>query len=281
MTPHLPPPMSAKYRRQTFQPSCPAGGEFYACDYGSRFVGCCASKPCVNGCDSSLLKPSSFQKEKYADIPGALCPGGSLWYKCAGTTPPFMGCCKTNPCAQNGCPSEDLKAATLVSNPQEGLPYSPIPNPSFAQTTGFLPVSTASLSTVSLSSSYIPSTTATSLPSKSRSPPRMRNIGGMIGCVISGVILVIFIGAVLFLKRRRKADKRPPSAFVHSGIVHSRSVDTSYGLMYILDFSDLAMTMVSPTLPLEADSRPLVTQIDGSTISELESPPTPVHEFPT
>lgn len=243
--------MSTKNRRQTFQPSCPAGGEFYACDYGWRFVGCCTSEPCDNGCDGSHLKPSSFLKEKYADIPGALCPGGSLWYKCAGTTPPFMGCCKSDPCKQNGCPAKDLTAATLASNPPEALPYSPIPNPSLVRSTQSSRVSSTSLVAESLSSLGIPSTNATTLhsgstssnsktriltttslsspgllattvtpiPSGSSSPSsKTRIIGGTIGGIVGGALIVIVIGVLFFLYRRRKASKKPSFALIHSGI---------------------------------------------------------------
>lgn len=70
--------MSVYQRRQIFQPNCPNLSNYYACDFGSRFVGCCQNEPCESGCTD--VQPASFNKERFGDIPGALCPGGSLWY---------------------------------------------------------------------------------------------------------------------------------------------------------------------------------------------------------
>ena len=65
-------------RRHKFHPTCPNHSNYYACDFGSRFVGCCQNEPCESGCTD--VEPASFKKERLADLPGALCPGGSLWY---------------------------------------------------------------------------------------------------------------------------------------------------------------------------------------------------------
>lgn len=66
------------YRRQVFQPTCPNLSDFYACDFGSRFVGCCQNEPCESGCTD--VEPASFNKDRFKDVTGALCPGESLWY---------------------------------------------------------------------------------------------------------------------------------------------------------------------------------------------------------
>ena len=235
MTRDLPPLKSAKNRRQTFPPSNPAGGGFHACDYGSRFMDCCAFESRVKACDTSILKPASFLKKEYADIPGALCPRGSLWYKCPGTTPLFVGCCRTNPCLQNGCPSKDLMAATLVSSSQKAWPYISTLNPRFAQYTRSLPVPSALLPTRSLSSPNLPTTTGTTQPSGSESPNyqtriKVDTIGGAIGGVVGGVLVGIFIGTIFLVHRYRKASKRPSSASISSGIQLFSPLDISFGL---------------------------------------------------
>lgn len=102
-------------RRQEFQPYCPSGGQWYACEAGSRFVGCCDDDPCsIRGCNQGNLKPASFNPAHHGTFPDLECNSGN-WYTCNGTSPPFMGCCKSNACAQ-GCPTEDLAAGHMGNN---------------------------------------------------------------------------------------------------------------------------------------------------------------------
>ncbi|KAJ1335576.1 cell wall integrity and stress response component [Microdochium nivale] len=100
--------------------SCPDGGKFYICDKGiSRFIGCCTIDPCANGtgeCPAEHLKTSSFSSDSYISIPGQDCAApsnNSSWFTCS-ATPPFMGCCKNNPCANSGvCKQGNLLPARL------------------------------------------------------------------------------------------------------------------------------------------------------------------------
>lgn len=39
-------------------------------------------------------------------------------YTCQNSSPPFMGCCKTNPCEKDGCPEGDVIAARLSDDPE-------------------------------------------------------------------------------------------------------------------------------------------------------------------
>ncbi|OCK92398.1 uncharacterized protein K441DRAFT_570129, partial [Cenococcum geophilum 1.58] len=80
--------MLLNHKRQAFRPSCPSGGNWYSCGYGSRFVGCCKSQPCVNNCPAGNLEPASFDPSYYGKFPDQECSAGS-WYTCTGTTPPF------------------------------------------------------------------------------------------------------------------------------------------------------------------------------------------------
>ncbi|TLD15606.1 uncharacterized protein PgNI_01186 [Pyricularia grisea] len=104
---------------QAFGLSCPAGGKFYICETGSEFIGCCASDPCnLTGCPQRDLRTSSFSPDEYSSLPTQACENSdSLWYTCAFNVPPFMGCCKTNPCAdpKASCPTSSLGAAKLSS----------------------------------------------------------------------------------------------------------------------------------------------------------------------
>ncbi|CAO2657608.1 Nn.00g037340.m01.CDS01 [Neocucurbitaria sp. VM-36] len=99
-------------KRQDFVPSCPSGGTWWACGYGTYFVGCCARDPCDITCAQGNLYPGAFNPTSYGEFPDATCGTGSKFYTCAaGQT--FWGCCKTNACSQSGCPDGDLEPAIL------------------------------------------------------------------------------------------------------------------------------------------------------------------------
>ncbi|KAI1632284.1 hypothetical protein F4809DRAFT_656629 [Biscogniauxia mediterranea] len=108
--------------------SCPFGGDFYVCGNSTnRFIGCCEHSPCTSDilpsalnntnfgtsglCPIDSLKPASFAASAYDDIPPQACTappsrenGSSptpLWYTCAGTRPPCLGCYTKNPCGED------------------------------------------------------------------------------------------------------------------------------------------------------------------------------------
>ncbi|KAL8898724.1 MAG: hypothetical protein Q9207_006554 [Kuettlingeria erythrocarpa] len=196
--------MAALSARQVFQPSCPQGGAWVACGFGSRFVGCCvqASAACMNGCSTDDLKPASFLKDRYLDVTGSVCPGDSLWYTCQNTDPTFMGCCTSDPCAQNGCPTVDFRAARLSTDEAEAGPYSAIPDPSskMAQT------STQSQTSTSLAAEG-PTSRATAKPSSSPSASRA-SIGAVIGATLGGLVLLSFLTSLAILLWRRRRGRR-------------------------------------------------------------------------
>lgn len=121
--------------RANLQPSCLASGSFYACDYGSRFLGCCTSDPCDNGCPADKLRPITYNTGFTNSSPG-LCSAGSFWYKCPRTDPPFIGCCRRVACRLGGCPDGNLTAATLPTDSQAKEPWSPSGKPSKGKNTG-------------------------------------------------------------------------------------------------------------------------------------------------
>lgn len=104
--------------------SCPSGGDWYICQgTKTEFVGCCTRNPCADGsglCEDSRLRAASFSMTQYAKIPSLACddnhprPGFKppLWYTCINPTPPFLGCCYSNPCG-DGCPQVNISAARL------------------------------------------------------------------------------------------------------------------------------------------------------------------------
>lgn len=106
--------------------ACPAGGFPYICEgNATEFIGCCASDPCANGqgeCPVADLRTTSFSRDAYASIPEQNCSdprGAAVWYTCKFNTPPFLGCCASNPCLDENesCPQSNLLPAKLSSDP--------------------------------------------------------------------------------------------------------------------------------------------------------------------
>ncbi|KAI3393010.1 hypothetical protein diail_4889 [Diaporthe ilicicola] len=110
--------------------SCPYGGTFYICkDAKSQFLGCCTEDPCADGtgyCPQNALRYSSYSQDSYRSIPQENCVAPhneSTWYTCSSAVPPFMGCCASNPCTNEGCPEEDLLAARVDDDPTNAAPF--------------------------------------------------------------------------------------------------------------------------------------------------------------
>lgn len=183
--------------------SCPLNITFYACDFGERFLGCCEygspAETCRAGCPQEDLLPASFEKEYYYYITPAACTKGD-WWSCANTSPPFLGCCLSNPCF-DGCPPGDLTAAVFSQNQTDNPLYSAIPGaPAPASSTTFSSTSTAA------------SSTPGRITGAAHSPPSPSSthtisIREIVGVVVGGVVAVgaIFIG-VLLLYRRLKSQ---------------------------------------------------------------------------
>src|ERR1700761_4890538 len=105
--------------------SCPSGGFLSVCyESGqSGFIGCCNNDPCSSlGCSDGNLQSTSFNTQYYGKIPDQGCSEvGALFHTCNSTSPPFWGCCKTNPCGPSGCPTGDLDGAEIKQQP--GNPF--------------------------------------------------------------------------------------------------------------------------------------------------------------
>ena len=177
--------------------SCPLNVTFYACDFGERFLGCCVNDSpaytCTHGCLQEDLLPASFEKENYDDITRAACTSGD-WWSCANTTPPFLGCCLSDPCL-GGCPPSDLRAAIFSPNQTDNPLYSAIPDTPAA----------ASSAPIAALPTPVHTTGATHSATTSPPPTHKNAIGRIVGGVIGGIVIMagIFLGVVLLYRRLR------------------------------------------------------------------------------
>jgi len=92
---------------QFFNLTCPHDADYFICEgYTTEFMGCCRTSPCNTAkhgnCSQEDLRPASFESDKYGSLPAQDCVNAStqIWWTCAYTDPPFVGCCLSNPCPQ-------------------------------------------------------------------------------------------------------------------------------------------------------------------------------------
>ncbi|KAL2813376.1 hypothetical protein BJX63DRAFT_224709 [Aspergillus granulosus] len=103
--------------------TCPSGGTWYVCPDEPYFVGCCSSDPCTNVDANNTspcpdVYPAAFDPSIFDSILPNSCidSPNSNWYTCNFTDPPFLGCCRSNPCANEGCRDDDILAAAWSSS---------------------------------------------------------------------------------------------------------------------------------------------------------------------
>lgn len=228
--------------------TCPDSdpGSWHSCADESQFVGCCTTDPCELGCSAGNLIAASFNLDLYGTIPDLECARGAQFYTCNSTTPPFWGCCKSNPCNQNGCPDADLSAANLGINPQAPAFYSP---------------------------------TGTASPSASSTPhdshPSSAVIGGAVGGAVGCSILLGVL--VFFLCRRRKRRSHQKYGEAYAGIpeappAYSNEISApnkqSEAAVPIFELD----SRMQP--PVELSAEPIVpVELDARPASSLLSPP--------
>lgn len=160
--------------------NCTAGGKWYACSSGSRFVGCCTSDPCSNtGCVQGNVRPAGFNPAQFNKFPDASCGSASNFFTCtAGNT--FWGCCKTNPCAATPaatCPGDSLVPAFLERPEQLNV--------------------------------YAPNSSQSSSPSSTPNSDNGSNKGAIIGGAVGGAAALIIVALLAFfcLRRRRRSQQ--------------------------------------------------------------------------
>ncbi|KAF2192662.1 hypothetical protein K469DRAFT_621189 [Zopfia rhizophila CBS 207.26] len=208
--------MSLYRKREDYGFSCSSGGQWYACGYGSYFVGCCGSDPCKTGCSKGNLQPASFDEDAYSKFPDANCPSGSEFYTCALNGDTFLGCCKSKPCKAGFCPKSDLEPAYL-GDPNIMSQYSATGASTAARSSTATSRSSRSTSTAAttlsseISSTASPPTSATpesavvTVESKSDNKPVAAIAGGAAGGGIGlAVIIGLLIYHILHAKRSRK-----------------------------------------------------------------------------
>lgn len=161
--------------------SCPNGGDFYVCQgNATQFLGCCDVDPCSNGkgsCPDSSLHNTSYSSGLYGSIPPQACVDTGLWYTCAGTSPPFMGCCLTNPCQTGSCYGNNVTAARLSDNTTDASAFE----------TAAVSASASSDSTMHMSS---------------------LSTGAIVGIAIGSAVVALVVGIVLFCCYKRYDRKR-------------------------------------------------------------------------
>jgi hypothetical protein len=158
-------------------------------------------------------EPASYDKtadngNAYNDLHDQLCKNGQKeWYSCNGT---FWGCCSTNPCSQNGCPSTDLVVGFLSSNPQDYAMF--IPPSAQSSSTNSNPSQTSSPSSSStLSPTSLPSMGLTG--SKHSTP-----IGAIVGGVVGGLALLLAaIALIVWARRQKRARNHEPMVADNAG----------------------------------------------------------------
>lgn len=191
-----------KYRRRDLKFSCPKGGKFYSYNSGTRFVGCCTVDPHDKGCNEGNLRPASFNIDASSELKDQQCSMGSSWYTCEATQPPFLGCCKSNPCQNDGCPVNDLTAGFLDTNPMIAAPF----------------ISAVGSSATITSSVAQSTSTPTSNPAIQSTASESNKIssGAIAGGVVGSVALAVFlILAAVFLIYRQKKAPMPKGPVVH------------------------------------------------------------------
>ncbi|KAL4924177.1 uncharacterized protein BDV17DRAFT_284904 [Aspergillus undulatus] len=102
--------------------TCPSGGTWYVCPNEPYFVGCCSSDPCSNSntthpCPdvyAASYDATAFSGKIFDRIRPNSCIGESNdnWFTCNFSQPTFLGCCASNPCENDGCPKNDVLAAS-------------------------------------------------------------------------------------------------------------------------------------------------------------------------
>ena len=191
--------------------SCPLNITFYACDFGERFLGCCENgsptDTCTNGCPQEDLLPASFDKEYYNYITKTACTRGD-WWSCEDTSPPFLGCCLSNPCL-DGCPPGDLTAAIFSQNQTSNPLYSAIPDPPTTASSKIPPSnSTVAPSTSVHAMGAVPSASTNSSPVHKKSTRTL--VGAIIGSILALVGLLVG-GLLLYRRLKSQGYKRSKS----------------------------------------------------------------------
>ncbi|KAJ4165446.1 hypothetical protein LMH87_007079 [Akanthomyces muscarius] len=184
----------------SFGIKCPGYSHFYSGNTTAAFLGCCTVDPATNSdglCPDDSLRAATFNPTAYSSIPKQQCAAkdrSALWYVCAYTEPPFMGCCAVSAC-EKGCAQADLRPAKLSSDIEDANVFL---GPSVS--TSAAPPSSSSSATA----------TSTASPSSTPVPSNGEHQGmqpaAVAGLAIGTAAVVSMIAILIFwLVRRRRA----------------------------------------------------------------------------
>jgi len=198
-----------------FGPYCPSGGTFYVCSgpsAKSKFVGCCAANPCgtTAGCSAGNLQPASFNSSAYGTFADQECSAG-LFYTCTGTSPPFLGCCKSNPCAQKSCPQTDLAGMFLSNDPLKAGDFLPASAKSSAASSAAtsLASKTASSSSDAKTTGTSTGTSAPQITIETKHDDHHLSTGALVGIAVAAVAVILALtGALFFVCGKRAKEKK-------------------------------------------------------------------------
>ncbi|KAF4583166.1 hypothetical protein GQ602_006310 [Ophiocordyceps camponoti-floridani] len=173
---------------------CPPTSVFYICkDTPKRFLGCCTIDACQRGGDCPLpnIESATFNASRYQDIPPQECDSASaLWYTCKFTRPPFLGCCRQNPCTQtSGCPAGALGVGVLNRDPSLAA--------------SLLPMSATTTTTTRRTATPTTSKTPSTTPSGDAGSISKGTAAG-ISIGVSAALISLLSALVVFLYRRKK-----------------------------------------------------------------------------
>lgn len=167
----------------------------YACETGSKFVGCCTADPCEHSCFGGSLKPAGRSSSLNNLSPGGSCGGTTPMWTCA-AAPTFWGCCNEDPCMNNStCPPGKLEPA-FWDRPDQYYYFhdlnialsSNVPEPTAFPTPSNMP-------------SNRPTATAGASPSSVS--------GAVIGGAVGGSLaFLIIVAAVVFCLCRRRRNRK-------------------------------------------------------------------------
>ena len=205
---------------------CPSNSTFFACDYGTRFLGCCLStlssnEVCGTGCLSSSLTSLSFEKEYYNQVTTGACGSSEgKWYTCPDTDPPFLGCCKSNPCQAGGCQAGALVPASLSEDQAQQAAYAPViegptttsggvaTSSSVPITSSVSFISTATPDTTTSPKASVTSSAAATSSEASSAPSTAVTVGAVLGGLLGGIFLSLAIAILFIFYKRRKTSRR-------------------------------------------------------------------------
>lgn len=182
--------------------SCPVGGDWWKCEDINypTFIGCCSSDPCSGQmCPTEDLYPMGFGAvtSPIPDYPNHSCPYGGLWYTCADNPIAFQGCCESNPCNGQGCPSSDLRPAGVHTAVVAGTSTYTVPSS----------IATALQTTAS---SLSPTISATSSPASFKAVSQSNNTTAVAGGAAAiAVVLTAAAGLIFYYLMRRRRRKQP------------------------------------------------------------------------